>query len=302
MDWEAPADAWYVWLAVSIISLVLAGVVLGLPTGPPPDANQAANAIERTTGATYDASATYDHDADEVKIDGPTISLRNEHGTSRASVTYGHVVPVMGRERLEAIAHGASLEEEYEDVDPDDVDGAFLADLVAAHDETAGEWNTTNGELAVRTLTLEAETGPPVALDGSTDVVDGSGHKAASEVTMRYTAESGTELELDVSGRKFGGNQPAERDGGPVPADGSRRYHEIDLTDGENDYAYALRYPFDVDVYTDGTLECTGEVDGDSGYEPICEGGPLAGDTASDVERIAHSSEAGTYRVTLVTA
>jgi len=35
MDLEAPADAWYVWLAVSIISAAVAGIALGLPTGPP---------------------------------------------------------------------------------------------------------------------------------------------------------------------------------------------------------------------------------------------------------------------------
>ncbi|AHG00753.1 hypothetical protein HALLA_05955 [Halostagnicola larsenii XH-48] len=52
MELEAPADAWYVWLALSIVSIAIVGIVLGLPTGPPPDANEAANTIERTAGNT----------------------------------------------------------------------------------------------------------------------------------------------------------------------------------------------------------------------------------------------------------
>jgi len=101
MDWEAPVDAWSVWLAVALVSIAVAGVVLSFPTGPPPDANQAANAIERTTGSVHDASASYDHDADEVKLERTTISLRNEHGTTHSSLAYGTFVPVLGDDRLE---------------------------------------------------------------------------------------------------------------------------------------------------------------------------------------------------------
>ena len=35
---EAPLDAWYVWLGLAAVSATAVGVVAGLPAAPPPDA------------------------------------------------------------------------------------------------------------------------------------------------------------------------------------------------------------------------------------------------------------------------
>ena len=160
MDWEAPADAWYVWIAVGIISFALVGLVLAMPSGPPPDADEGANTIEGVTASSYEASASWEHDADEIKIDGNTISLRNEHGTSHSSVAYGVVVPAWGDERLENIAHGKSFEDEFEDeIDEWDTDASaeFFQKVQEAHDAEAGEWKWAEDELVVRTIAVEPE-------------------------------------------------------------------------------------------------------------------------------------------------
>ena len=322
MDWEAPADAWYVWLAVSIVSVGLAGIILGLPTGPPPDANQAANTIDRVAGTTHDASATYGHDAAEVKFEGPTVSLRNEHGTARSTLAYGTVVPVTGNDRLEAVARGASLESAYGDAvetDRQDVEGEFLADLVEAHEESDGEWNLADGELAVRTLEVEAEAGTTVETAGSIDRAENATGSfettAATEATVRYTAASGTEVKAVLTGFEYAahGNRDfddVEHDGDndrlvtkseTDTADGSQTDFEVPLTEsGESDHA--LVYPIAVGVYTDGSLECEGRLESSHGFANICEGGSITADIASGAEEIAQDAQSGEYRVTLVTA
>ncbi|WP_436346782.1 DUF7283 family protein [Natronorubrum sp. FCH18a] len=323
MDWEAPADAWYVWLAVSIVSVAVAGIVLGLPTGPPPDANQAANTIDRVTGNTYDASATYEHDADEVKIEGPTVSLRNEHGTAHSSIAYGTVIPVMGNERLEKVARGASLESVYGDAvetDRQDVEGEFLTDLVDAYDETDGEWQIADGELAVRTLSVEAETGPTVAAAGSIEQAENVSSDfedtAATETTVRYTAASGTEMEFELTGFEYAGYGTEDLDavehGGDDPglrnvtatqfADGSQTDLELSFILADGGHHNAFVYPIAVGITTDGSLECEGLLESNDGFEHICDGGSITNDVASDAEAIAQDAESGEYRVTLVTA
>jgi hypothetical protein len=47
MNLEAPADAWYVWVGVALVSMTVAGVVGGLPSQPPPDSQTAANTVDR---------------------------------------------------------------------------------------------------------------------------------------------------------------------------------------------------------------------------------------------------------------
>jgi len=163
MDWEAPADAWYIFLAVSIISVALAGVVLGLPTGATPDSNQAANTIDSVSGGSPTVTGSYEHDAEMVKIDGNTIVMKNEHGESRETLRYGGVVVVNGFDRLENIAYGSSFEAEFEDEIDDpftDAGTEFFEQVSEADDQNAGEWNTSDGELSVTTVEIEPEPEP----------------------------------------------------------------------------------------------------------------------------------------------
>lgn len=180
MDFEAPVDAWYVWIAVGIVSIAIAGVAIGLPSGPPPDANQAANTVDGVTGSSYEASGSYEHDADEVRIDGKQISMRNEHGTSHASLAFGTMVPVMDHEAPASVAYGASVEEEFDsrhrftgykdsfdpsggntprdlEMTPVSEDGHFLRALYEANADNSGEWREANGEVVVRKVSLDGD-------------------------------------------------------------------------------------------------------------------------------------------------
>lgn len=151
MELESPADAWYVWFGVAIVSVAIAAVAIGLPSGPPPDANAAANAIERVSGSSYDASVAHDHDADEVRIDATRISMRNEHGTTHASIAFGEVVPVMGNDRLENVVYGEVVDDEF------GTSQEFIGSIDAALDENGNEWRLGRSELVVRSVSWEPD-------------------------------------------------------------------------------------------------------------------------------------------------
>lgn len=170
MDWEAPADAWYVWLGVSIVSLAIAGVVLGLPTGPPPDAEGATNAIEETSASPYESASTLEHDADAIAIDGKSVTMRNEHGIARSSIRYGQVVAVNGDEGLERLVYGEDFETVFDDEleDPHENAATVFMDRVAdAEADNSGEWLTASDELFVRQVAVEPNELPSIRVAGA---------------------------------------------------------------------------------------------------------------------------------------
>ena len=168
MDLEAPVDAWYVWLGVAVASLAITGVVLSLPSQPPPDATGAANTIDRTAGSSHFASAASDHDADEVRIDAGRLSMRNDGGTAHASVAFESLTP------LSAVADGTkreALSEVVAGTHPSTVldDPAFdslnESDLRRATDrarltrlDNEPEWREATGTLQVARVQLDGET------------------------------------------------------------------------------------------------------------------------------------------------
>lgn len=107
MDLEAPADAWYVFLGVAIVSLAMTGIALSFPTTAPPNADRVANTVDRAAGSTHNATAENDHDANFFWIDGKQIALRNEGGTTRASIAFGTMTPAWHNDTLERILYGA---------------------------------------------------------------------------------------------------------------------------------------------------------------------------------------------------
>ncbi|WP_137288924.1 DUF7283 family protein [Natronorubrum halophilum] len=207
MDWEAPADAWYVWFAVSIISLAMVGVVLGLPTGPPPDADRAANAVEGTSGSSYEAASTYGHDAEAIKIDGKTIEMRNEHGTDRSSIRYGQVVVVNGDDRLERLVYGSDFETEFESEidDPHEDAVTVFMDRVANAEETnADEWLPVTDDLTVRRVTVEPDEMTSIRTEGgSHETVDliADTHSVPQSIHIQYEGfDEHTAVEYTIEG------------------------------------------------------------------------------------------------------
>lgn len=154
MDFEAPADAWYVWFGVGLVSVAVTGIALGLPSAPPPDADAAANTIDTVVGSPYNASATFEHDADEITVDNRTIALRNDHGTSYANLAFEEAIYVSD-ERLENVTYGASMSAEFSDPGT----GASISTLflTALANESNTDWQPAGGELVVRTISWDAE-------------------------------------------------------------------------------------------------------------------------------------------------
>ncbi|MFW6017322.1 MAG: DUF7283 family protein [Halapricum sp.] len=158
MDLEAPADGWYVWMGVALVSVATMGVALGLPSGPPPDANAAANAIDRVAGSAYEGDASYEHDARFYWVDGERIAMKNDDGVAKATLAYGPAVPVEEDTKLEAMLHGRDITDEYspqwhptrksereqfhEDVE----------DAIARVDSADPEWRGADGRLDVRVV------------------------------------------------------------------------------------------------------------------------------------------------------
>ncbi|ELY67738.1 DUF7283 family protein [Natrinema versiforme] len=306
MDLETPVDGWYVWLAVSIVSVAIAGIAVGLPNGPPPDANRAANAIEETAGSTADASSTYDHDATEIKFDGRTVAMRNEHGTARASLTYGHVVPVMGHERLENLSAGRAFAEEYAtELDRADVNAfdVFLEDVDDAYADNTGEWRTADERL--RTRTVSTTPVPTVSAAVAFESVPGD---QTHEGRFAYEANTDATVQILATGSNDLGQLEKSVDAGP-----SKRTANLgpdDLSDHS-----VLYFPIDVRVRVGDEIVCTETIsaeqsvdalegvpaDHDTEMVPVCGSGGAAIDTPAEIPGyVRHNAATERFDVTLV--
>lgn len=148
MDFEAPADAWYVFVGVSIVSVAAAGVAMGFPAGLGPDATGAMNQIDQVAGSNYETYATQEHDADAFRVDSKQISLRNDHGTAHATVSFGTMAPVRGHDDLERVLGGEPVEDVF--TDRTDFESGFRTAQETVHGGGSSEWRTARGQLRVR--------------------------------------------------------------------------------------------------------------------------------------------------------
>lgn len=102
---DAPLDAWYVWLGLSVASVAVFGVVVSLPVAPAPDAPAVAGTIDRVAATAYDATASRSLDADAVRLGPRRVGLRNDAGTTHATLA-SSVVPVATDGRLDELLRG----------------------------------------------------------------------------------------------------------------------------------------------------------------------------------------------------
>lgn len=152
MDYEAPMDAWIVYIGVALVSVAPLAVALGLSPIPPPDANAAANAIDMAGGSSVSAESVYEHDADSFWMDRQQIALRNEGGHTKATVSFGEMTAVYYNERLSEVLYGAPISEEFSS------NGEFLATVEAAQAESENnrqDWKPANGEIRVRKVIVD---------------------------------------------------------------------------------------------------------------------------------------------------
>lgn len=149
MEFEAPADAWYVWMGVAMAATAVAGVVLALPTAPPPDAAAAANTVDRVAASDAPATGHYDHDARRYRLGDDRLAMRNDGGVARATLAYGPVVPADEDPRLQRVLAGR---------DPAGVFGpgngsfARFRATVARARTAAPTWEPANETLRVRAV------------------------------------------------------------------------------------------------------------------------------------------------------
>jgi hypothetical protein len=104
---EAPLDAWYVWIGLAAVSGATLGVAGGLPSAVPPDADGSARTVDSV--AASDHAAVEEHplsNAKTVRVGTDSVSLRGPGGTAHAAFGYGPVTPVSSDSKLDAVLHG----------------------------------------------------------------------------------------------------------------------------------------------------------------------------------------------------
>ena len=111
---DVPVDAWYLWLGLATASVAVFGVAAQLPTEPPPDAADVADAVDAVASSPYPDSATHPLSVQQIELGPRRIALRNDVGTSHASFAYGPVTPVQDGTLLWEVLRGARPKHVFE--------------------------------------------------------------------------------------------------------------------------------------------------------------------------------------------
>ncbi|MGM0397354.1 MAG: DUF7283 family protein [Halobacteriota archaeon] len=138
-----PADVPFVWIALLVVSASVFGVVLSVPTAPPPDADRVADAIDEVAATDHAAETVIPIDATAVRIEPTSIALRDSGGSAHASLYFGPVVPAQPDSDLAAVARGTPPDAVYA------TPAAFEAALDRAQTREH-TWRTAGDELRVR--------------------------------------------------------------------------------------------------------------------------------------------------------
>jgi len=156
MDFEAPMDAWIVYIGVAFVSSTMLVFALGLTGTPAPNANAAANTIDLVGDRSVSATAEYEHDGDSFWIDRQQIVLRNDGGTSRATIAFGEITPAYYDERLADVTYGSPITGD----NTFDSTGEFLATVEAAQQHSANnrpDWQSANGVVRAKKVIVGGE-------------------------------------------------------------------------------------------------------------------------------------------------
>lgn len=104
---DAPLDAWYVWLGLVATSGVAITVASALPAAPPPDATGAATVVDSTAASEHPSTGSHPLSATEaIRVGTDTLSLRGPGGTEHAALGYGPITPAVDDDRLRDVLRG----------------------------------------------------------------------------------------------------------------------------------------------------------------------------------------------------
>lgn len=103
---DVPADVAPVWIALTLVSGAVLGVVLSLPAAPPPDATGVAEAVDAVASASHRAAAEIPLDVEWIAVSTRRVTVRTASGTARGTFLYGPVTPVRPGSPLASVLHG----------------------------------------------------------------------------------------------------------------------------------------------------------------------------------------------------
>lgn len=147
---EVTADAWYVWVGVSIAAVAVFGVAAALPTAPPPDATEAAQLVDRVASSRYAVTGERSLDrSTAVRLTPRSVGLRGEAGRAHASFRYGPVTPVGDSEPLGRLLEGTRAGKLFDD--PSELRRAARAARTAGANEPG--WKPAPDTLCARHVT-----------------------------------------------------------------------------------------------------------------------------------------------------
>lgn len=142
---DAPIDAWYVWLGVAAASLVVAGVALSAHTTPAPATGSVADTVDATAAEPYGATGVHPIRADAVWLSTHQITLERDDATASAAFEAGPVTPVTPETDLWKVLTGAPPEQVFDSPD------AFH-DAIEQAQAREPAWRTPTNRLVVRSL------------------------------------------------------------------------------------------------------------------------------------------------------
>jgi hypothetical protein len=142
---DTPIDAWYAWLGLSVATLAVFGVATAFPATPAPDAAGLAETIDPVATSDYDTTARHPVTARTVRLGPRRVGLRNDAGTTHATLAYP-VVPVEGGTPLDRVLRGAAPPTTFESPQ------AFARAAETAR-ERPPQWRPAGEAVVVRHLT-----------------------------------------------------------------------------------------------------------------------------------------------------
>jgi hypothetical protein len=134
---DAPLDAWYVWIGLAVASGAAFGVAGAMPAGSSPDAAGAATTVDGVAASPHAAVGSHPlPNADAVRVGRDALSFRGPGGTAHADLGYGPVTPVTGGD-LEVVLRGEPPDRAF------DSPAAFRRAVDAAR-AADPEWRSTD--------------------------------------------------------------------------------------------------------------------------------------------------------------